>query len=61
MLQVGNIAMVDRHVVRKALRGTSAVWKNFLKFKQWRTVLGVSGSPRWSGGRVARSECELKC
>ena len=24
-------------------------------------MLGVSGSPRWSGGRVARSECELKC
>ena len=29
VLQVGNIVMVDRHVVRKALRGTSAVWKNF--------------------------------
>ena len=27
MLQVVNIVMVDRHVVRKALRGTSAVWK----------------------------------
>ena len=29
MLQVGNIVMVDRHVVRKAIRGTSAkfFWK----------------------------------
>ena len=63
MLQVGNIVMVDRHVVRKALRGTSAVWKIFfVEIQNRRTVLGVSGSPRWSGGRVVmRSECELKC
>ena len=33
VLQVGNIVMVDRHVVRKALRGTSAVWKNFFEIQ----------------------------
>ena len=42
MLQVGNIVMVDRHVVRKALRGTSAVWKNFLKFNVGNTSLSLS-------------------
>ena len=45
MLQVGNIVMVDRHVERKALRGTSAVWKIFFEIQKRRTVLGVSGSP----------------
>ena len=59
MLQVGNIVMVDMHVVRKALRGTSAVWKIFFEIQNRRTVLGVSGSPRWFGCRVARSECEF--
>ena len=40
MLQVGNIAMVDRHVVRKALRGTSAVWKNFFEIQTMAHCVG---------------------
>ena len=30
-----------------------------IRISEKRTVLGVSGSPRWFGCRVARSECEL--